>query len=547
MVHDGTDITIHDGRQQKLRRSAGFGIAASIIALSVTLIGGTAANAATGTITPDSGSVSGCTSTTIDIPMLNGDVHSTKDAIGGVFLGDDGNIYNRAGSRIAAPAGVTFTDVSAVSDKRDGVWTIGAISTDGSAYASVNSGAFTRVDVPTPAKTADGIAFLGSDGNVYGRQGTRLNAPAGVQFTSISASISPQGTWAIGAIATDGSAYTSWDMGTLTRLNVPAPATTEGGVVYLGSDGNVYERNGNRIAAPAGVTFRSIDSSINNNGAYAIGAVTADGTAYSSWDKGTFARVNVPAPATAAGGVGFLGSDGNLYGRNGQRVVAAAAGVTFKSGSSFVENNSAWVIGGIAADGAAYTSYNFATLSKVRTTAPTVTGVSFGGAPAASFTRAGTNVTAVTPAHAAGAVDVSVTTNTGGVFRLPQSFTFTADVVPEPVKPESVGDLQVVGPDEDGAYVLSGTGDPAGEVTVTDADGNIVGTATPDAGGSWSVTIPAGTKMPLTITQTVDGVTSDGVTYNEAPLPIISIGVGAASAAAIGGIAFLRIRRRRTV
>ncbi|ODA90357.1 hypothetical protein ATY41_10255 [Leifsonia xyli subsp. xyli] len=152
-------------------------------------------------------------------------------------------------------------------------------------------------------------------------------------------------------------------------------------------------------------------------------------------------------------------------------------------------------------------------------------------------------MTAVTPSHAEGQVDVVVTTASGKSFTLDDAFTFTADETPG--KPDAVTDLQIAGPDESGAYILSGMGSADGEVTVKDADGNIVGTATPAADGTWSVTIPEGTKAPLSITQTVNGVTSDAVTFNEAPLPVVSLGVAALALGTAGGDAAWGIRRRR--
>lgn len=104
------------------------------------------------------------------------------------------------------------------------------------------------------------------------------------------------------------------------------------------------------------------------------------------------------------------------------------------------------------------------------------------------------------------------------------------------------------GPDGSGNYTLTGTAQPGASITVKDATGATVGTATADANGNWSATIPSGVTPPLSITQSVGGQTSAPIEFNTAPLPVMN-GVVAAGAIALAGLGFggVRLFRRSRV
>ena len=69
-------------------------------------------------------------------------------------------------------------------------------------------------------------------------------------------------------------------------------------------------------------------------------------------------------------------------------------------------------------------------------------------------------------------------------------------------------------PDGSGDIPLTGAGVADGTVTVKDASGSTVGSATVDGSGNWSVMIPNGTVPPLSTIQSVGGVESIPVQFN---------------------------------
>lgn len=114
----------------------------------------------------------------------------------------------------------------------------------------------------------------------------------------------------------------------------------------------------------------------------------------------------------------------------------------------------------------------------------------------------------------------------------------------ESPKPASPVVTNVTGPDRNGANTFNGTGISGSAVVIKDANGNSVSTVTTDSTGKWSGEIPAGTKTPLSITQKVNGVASDPITYNTAPPPAINASLGGAAILA-AAITVSMIRRHR--
>ncbi|RKR75782.1 Ig-like domain-containing protein [Frondihabitans australicus] len=99
-----------------------------------------------------------------------------------------------------------------------------------------------------------------------------------------------------------------------------------------------------------------------------------------------------------------------------------------------------------------------------------------------------------------------------------------------------------------GSTVLSGNGTPGATINVKNAAGDIIGTTTVAADGSWSVDL--GTDLSdgasaLTISQSLNGETSPETTVDAADLPVINAAIagGAGLAALLGAGAFL-LRRR---
>ncbi|AAT88258.1 hypothetical protein ATY41_10260 [Leifsonia xyli subsp. xyli] len=133
-----------------------------------------------------------------------------ESAIGMAFLSSDGDVYTRTGTKIAAPAGVKFKELTGTINSGNQAWMLGAIATDGTPYSSYNSAAFAKNNTLASAESsANGMFFLGADGQVYSGSGVKVAAPAGVSFKSISASVHPlSGAWEVGGTATDGKSYT---------------------------------------------------------------------------------------------------------------------------------------------------------------------------------------------------------------------------------------------------------------------------------------------------------------------------------------------------
>lgn len=506
-----------------MRRRVAYTIAVGVLAAAVTFAGGSAAWA---NPVPDSGLDSGGTLVEFPIPGLTftqisaGNSHTVALGSDGSAwawgnngngqLGDGTNTSSSLPVRVAAPPGVTFTQI----DVRN--YHSVAIGSDGNTYAW---GANTR------GQLGDGTT---TDRNVP----TQVSAPSGVTFTQIAA-----GNNHIAAIGSDGNTY-AWGYGeggrlgdgTTTDSNVPVQVLVPAGVTFTrisagnnhtlasGSDGQTYAWGNNThgnvgdgttvhrstpvpVAAPAGVTFTDIAAG--NNHSIAVGS---DGISYmwgsNNWGQlgnGTTAGSSVPLPVSAPAGVTFtlgsagndhtlaIGSDGttygwgrNLYGEVGDGTVVgssvpiavlAPAGVTFTQISAGTTHSAA-----LGADGNAYswgrntqgqlgdgTLVNSSSPVPVVTPAVVVTGISFGGVAGAGLSETSPGVWSVTtPAHTAGPVDVAVAWELGGVAQPPiiylGGFTFllppSAPTVTDPVD-------QSVTAGGSATFSVTATGNPA--------------------------------------------------------------------------------------
>ena len=158
------------------------------------------------------------------------------------------------------------------------------------------------------------------------------------------------------------------------------------------------------------------------------------------------------------------------------------------------------------------------------------TALTFGGTSATSFTvDSPTQITATTPAHAAGMVDVEVTTP-GGSATLADGFTF---VIPAPaltsVTPNTGStaggtSVTIAGSGLTGATAVTFGGDPAQSFTV-DSDGVITATTPPHVAGmvDVEVTTPGGSDT-----------LADGFEFIDVPAPTIT-GIAPTSGPVAGG------------
>ncbi len=535
-----------------VKRGVTLGLAGSVLALGGVLALGAAANAAN-TITPTSGPVGGNTSTTVTIPGLSGVVTASSVSDADTVIGSDGNVYRASdGTKIAAPSGVTMSSVHAFPDASSVYYT--ALGSDGKAYQafSANPTTFSAVALPsgvTASSVPAANTVIGSDGNLYQANGAvKIPTPSGVTLSSVhSMDVAQIMNWT--ALGSNGKAYYGGTSG-LTAVSLPTGVTASSvpdADTVIGSDGNVYRASdGTKITAPSGVTMSSVHAFAEGSTIYYT-ALGSDGKAYYTPypNVTTFSAVALPSGVTTSSvpdGNTIIGSDGNLYRASTGGQVPTPSGVTL-SPVRFMDSNSTFFWTALGSNGKAYYggTSGLSAVALPSSAAQTVTGVTFGGTAATSFSQNGTTVTAVTPGHTAGPVDVVVSTSAGSTYTLSQAFTYTA--------PAAVSGLAVSGPDGSGNYTLSGQGDPSGVVTVTDANGNVVGTATPASNGGWSVVVPAGTATPLTVTQTVNGSTSPAVTYDTAPLPVVAPVMGMAAGAlgllALGMFSVVAVRRRR--
>ncbi|MFE1574364.1 Ig-like domain-containing protein [Comamonas odontotermitis] len=462
----------------------------------------------TGSITPTSGPDSGATATTITIPELTAAGTAVQTA-GNYTLGSDGAVYYgyNPGTKIS-PAGVSFTSIESWTTTFDEVI---AITADGIPYHAGNGGALTQVPLPAgvTAKQASGNYILGSDGNIYWSNGTKLAGPAGMTYTWVSGHVFGNPNWfaAVNAIGSDGNVYVATNAGTLTVVTMAAsalPAMQTAGNYTIGADGAVYY-SGTKMSSPAGVSFTLIESWTTDYDE--VIAITAAGTAYHAVNGGALTQITLPAGVTAkqASGNYILGSDGNIYWTDGTPV-ANPTGMKYTSIGFHLYGKWTAEVHAIGTDGNVYVANRGtvnSSLSKqnitMTATTLTVTGVSFGMTTATSYTQtSSTTINATTPAHAAGTVDVTVTTQTssgsvGPTYTLTQAYTFL-DMVP-PAAP-------AVNPSN--GQSVSGTAEPGSTVTVKNSAGTVIGTTTAGTDGKYTVALspaqPNGATLSVTAT-----------------------------------------------
>ncbi len=330
----------------------------------------------------------------------DGDAYAWGDN-GSGQLGDGTTTGHSTPQPVPAPAGVTFTGVSA------GYSHSLALGSDGNVYAwgandSAQLGDGTRttrstpVAIPAPAgKTFTAVSggethslALASDGSVYawgsnlsGKLGdgtttdrlqpVRVSAPAGVTFTAVAA-----GRTHSVALASDGSVYT-WgnnqygQLGDGTTTNRPAPV---------------------EAALPSGVAAVAIAA-----GEYFTVALGSDGVAY-AWGANQFGRLGDGTTTNRTTPVPVLVPAGATVARlavgEAHVLAVTGGGATLSWGY-----NSSGQLG----DGTNTTRPTPAPISDV-----TLDAVLFGAAPGSDLTRSGASWSVTTPAHDCGVATVQL-------------------------------------------------------------------------------------------------------------------------------------------
>jgi hypothetical protein len=292
-----------------------------------------------------------------------------------------------------------------------------------------------------------------------------------------------------------GTAATSVTVGSSTQVTAVTPAHAAGtvDVVVTTSGGNSTSTGGFTFVAPAptittvapslGSALGGTTVTITGTNFTGASAATFGGTAVTSLTVISAAQVRVTTPAHAAGTVDVAvttpgGTTTKTAGYTYVVPLPTVASVAPTSGST---------LGGTAA-----------TITGTNLTGATA--VSFGGTAATAFTVVSpTQITATTPAHAAGAVNVVVTTP-GGNGTKTGGFTYVS-VVPtisaiEPAAGPTVGgtSLMITGTNLTGATAVTFGGTAATSFTVDSAT-TIAVTAPSHAAGAVdvAVTTPDGT------------------------------------------------------
>lgn len=543
-------------------------IAAASIAVAMVFGGAAAASAVPN---PDSGPVTGGTLVSVDEPRVTFTQISTgRDH--SVGIASDGNTYSWGSNdngqlgigtsgpakltpvRVNAPAGVTFTRVSA------GFRSSMALGSDGKLYAwgyngsgALGDGTTTDRFAPVPVQTPAGVSItefsmrsnasmaVGSDGKTYS-WGANLNGqlgdgtfnnrptpglvttPAGVTFTRLSA-----GDGHMLAIGSDQKLY-AWGSnvngelgdGTATLRTLPVAVHTPAGVTFsqvsagyaqshaIGSDGNTYGWGSNlfgqlgdgtttnrstpvTVQLPTGVTFTSVVSSD-----YDSAAIGSDGHTY-TWGQnsngqlgtGTTTPRTVPGQVQEPAGVTFTQIDGN-----GSRYLAVGSD---GNGYGWGSNSGALGNGGLT-----NSPLPVMVLMDVQ-----ITGVTFDGLDGTGLVDNGDGTwSATTPPHAAGPVDVVVSWTLNGVAQTPVTYGDGFTYEPLAVAPTITDPSdQTVADGATATFEVSTTGTP---------NPTVVWQVSRDNGATWeSITAdPDATVSSDGLKVTVKGSpTNDGYLY----------------------------------
>lgn len=294
-----------------------------------------------------------------------------KTSDGSAILLPDGRVLDPEwGTEIVGPRGVVFSAVSGA--RWHGVGTfLSAIDTAGNAYWFSRGGTFSKISLPTSAvQTADGVAILGRDGNVYDAgTGRRITSPSGVRFVAVSGVHHNGDAFYYSAIGTDGKAYWSDRGGAFRRLSLPAsPVRTIDGAVLVTADGRLFTADeGREIAIPQGLRPTSISGSVlwDDHDAHVseigllsgpynpvVTVVDDRGNIFASVDGSPLAWRRGAGSTTSDGGVG-LTRDGQVFTTFHEWAPSPATppGVTFVAVSAGPDSLLMPTISAIASDG----------------------------------------------------------------------------------------------------------------------------------------------------------------------------------------------------
>ncbi len=372
------------------------------------------------------------------------------------------------------------------------------------------------VTVTSPGGTS---AVNSGDHYTYGPAITGISPSTGP--TSGGATVNITGTDLTGATAVNfgGSAALSYTVNSATSITAVSPVgtgtvtitvtTPDGTTPAVGAAAYTYQASAPTVTAVSpsnGLAAGGTSVSISGSGFSGATAVKFGGVNAASFAVTSSSTITAVSPAGTAG----CTVDITVTGPGGTSTTGAADHFTYGGVITHVSPSSGSTLGGstVTITGTGFTG---------------ATGVSFGGTAATSFTvGSATSITATAPAHAAGTVDITVTT-TGGPTPTTSADQFTfvyptpsiASVSPKVGKPGGGDTVTITGTGFTGATSVSFGSSPATSFTV---NSNTSITAVSPAGTATSVvditvTGPGGTSA-LT---TADKFTYGPVVTNVSP------------------------------
>ncbi|HPA50336.1 MAG TPA: IPT/TIG domain-containing protein [Thermoanaerobaculia bacterium] len=310
------------------------------------------------------------------------------------------------------------------------------------------------------------------------------------------------------AVTFGGTAATSFTVSSATQVTATTPAHAAGAVdvVVTTSGGSATSTGGFTFVAPAptiasvapssGSTLGGTTVTITGANLTGASAATFGGAAATSLTVISAAQVRVTTPAHAAGAVDVA-------------VTTPGGTATKSAGFTFVVPKP--TIAAVAPASGSTLGGTVVTITGTNLSGASA--VTFGGTPAASFTvDSAAQVTATTPAHVAGEVNVAVTTP-GGTATRTNGFTYVS-VVPAiatvaPAEGPAAGgsSVTITGTNLTGATAVSFGGSAATSFTVDSAT-QIRATTPAHAAGAVDVTVT---------TPYGDATSTNGFTYLGAP------------------------------
>ena len=515
----GTAATITANTSSQITVTTPAG-AAGAVDVAVTTVGGSAtlpssytyvAPPAISSLNPTSGPTGGGTSVTIDGTNLSG---ASSVTFGGTAATITANTSSQI--TVTTPAGAAgAVDVA--------VTTVGGSATLPNSYTYVALPTVSSLN-PTTGPTAGGTTVTIDGTNLSGASSVTFGGTAATITANTSSQITvttPAGAagavdvavTTVGGSATLPNSYTYVAPPTLTSLNPTTGPTAGGTSVTI---------DGTNLSGASSVTFGGAAATITTNtatqitvttpagsaGAVDVAVTTVGGSAtlpdsYTYVAPPALTSLNPTTGPTAGGttvtidGTNLSGASSVTFGGTAATITANTSSqitVTTPAGAAGAVDVAVTTVGGSATLPGSYTYVAPPALSSLNpTTGPTTGGtsvtidgtnlsgassVTFGGAAATITANTSSQITVTTPASAAGAVDVAVTT-VGGSATLPGSYTYVA--------PPALTSLNPT------------TGPTAGGTTVTIDGTNLSGASSVTFGGT-AATITANTSSQITVT-----------------------------------------------